>query len=523
MDDPIAATRDLLPLWVGWLSLFLTPTLAALASGLGAALGGAVSLTPYRRGDPSAWVEKARLIWPHRVTMAVLSVGAPILCGMLAAMIHTPASPLPWGVSALVTALAATLAVQRVRLHYERGFAMRTHSLPRSLQRTLSYLVVMIPHVVLGGLVGLFSDLPGWAFALLFVSGGVVLGLSLWRGSMRAAAWLGVPRPADERLAGLIEEAVRRAEAPPPQSAWLISWNMANAFALPAQNALVFTEQAMEALTDAQIIAIAVHELGHLNEPRASFLGRYGIIAMLYVFLALFPLLLGTSLIATFVAVFIMLGAVIGFQRVSRAMEERSDEMGHAHEGDPGTYASALEELYRVNLMPVVMPNNRQAHPDLYDRMVQAGVTPSYPRPEPPGRTWLRLGNLAALAPPVLLMCVMMLYPSTLPTEKAGDLHMRIALQSEIDWELSELALIHYEEDDLDAATTLYAAAERLNPGNVYYPLNLALTQANRGACQEAAATMERAEALLSAPEDDASPLDELREVVRGAVAGCRS
>lgn len=65
-------------------------------------------------------------------------------------------------------------------------------------------------------------------------------------------------------------------------------------------------------------------------------------------------------------------------------MEERSDELGHAHEGETaGTYARALEKLYEANLMPVVGPA-KEVHPHLYDRMIAAGVTPDYPRPTPP-------------------------------------------------------------------------------------------------------------------------------------------
>jgi hypothetical protein len=32
------------------------------------------------------------------------------------------------------------------------------------------------------------------------------------------------------------------------------------------------------------------------------------------------------------------------------------------------------------------MRGNNMVHPHLYDRMLAAGVTPDYPRPQPPGR-----------------------------------------------------------------------------------------------------------------------------------------
>jgi hypothetical protein len=51
-------------------------------------------------------------------------------------------------------------------------------------------------------------------------------------------------------------------------------------------------------------------------------------------------------------------------------------------EGDPGCYAKALERIYKENLMPAAVAQ-RTTHPNLYDRMVQAGVTPDFPRPLP--------------------------------------------------------------------------------------------------------------------------------------------
>jgi hypothetical protein len=41
--------------------------------------------------------------------------------------------------------------------------------------------------------------------------------------------------------------------------------------------------------------------------------------------------------------------------------------------------------------MPAVMPTKRLPHPHLYDRMVVAGVTPDFPRPDRPARwgSWL--------------------------------------------------------------------------------------------------------------------------------------
>jgi hypothetical protein len=77
--------------------------------------------------------------------------------------------------------------------------------------------------------------------------------------------------------------------------------------------------------------------------------------------------------------------------RRRRRMEVRADVFGSRVYEDKGIYARALAKLYQANEMPAVMPRKRMAHPHLYDRMLVAGVTPDFPRPDRPARwgTWL--------------------------------------------------------------------------------------------------------------------------------------
>ena len=66
-------------------------------------------------------------------------------------------------------------------------------------------------------------------------------------------------------------------------------------------------------------------------------------------------------------------------------MEVRADKVAAENAVNAVTYARALERLYEANQIPAVMRSNRLTHPHLYDRMLAAGVTPSYPRPKRPG------------------------------------------------------------------------------------------------------------------------------------------
>jgi Zn-dependent protease with chaperone function len=70
--------------------------------------------------------------------------------------------------------------------------------------------------------------------------------------------------------------------------------------------------------------------------------------------------------------------------RLSVAMEIRADALARSHEAQDGTFARALAHLSELNLCPAVLPGKLGTHPQVYDRLVAAGITPDFPRPEPP-------------------------------------------------------------------------------------------------------------------------------------------
>jgi len=77
----------------------------------------------------------------------------------------------------------------------------------------------------------------------------------------------------------------------------------------------------------------------------------------------------------------LLVGAV--YRRLSHRLEIRADSVAHANEPDPGVYARALLRIHEDNLLPAVMAKGRATHPQLYDRLLAAGVTPDFPRPLP--------------------------------------------------------------------------------------------------------------------------------------------
>ncbi len=180
---------------------------------------------------------------------------------------------------------------------------------------------------------------------------------------------------------------------------------MANAFAYPLQKTLGVSDAGLAVLDDDELAAICAHELAHLQEPRGvvwsrmlrSWLiviyaamiaatvrplpGSFGPVAYLWGFL-------GANL-------FLIVGVTLS-SKLSLKMEHRADAQAAAAQALPGVYARALEKLYEVNLVPAVIGSKRRTHPDLYDRMLRAGVTPAYARPAPPPR-WPALLGLATL------------------------------------------------------------------------------------------------------------------------------
>jgi Zn-dependent protease with chaperone function len=199
-------------------------------------------------------------------------------------------------------------------------------------------------------------------------------------------------KSAPEHLNALVGE-ISQKMGGPVRATWVLSTHLSNAVALPLTRQLIFTDKLLSTHPDAEIKAICAHELGHLNEPRKVILVRA------FVALSFFPLVFinpmnsikGVVNVFLLLPVVVLLLALVGM-RVSRRMEKRADKIAIESEHvDREAYARALERLYRTNQMPAVMPRrSNKIHPDLYDRMLAAGVTPDFPKPAPAkGLSWI--------------------------------------------------------------------------------------------------------------------------------------
>lgn len=212
-------------------------------------------------------------------------------------------------------------------------------------------------------------------------------GLNVW-----LLRQLRLVKAASEHLSMLVREVSQKMNVRVPAT-WVLDTTMSNALALPASCQLIFTEKLLATHPDEEIKAVCAHELGHLNEPRNVVLARVALTG------SFFPLLFARPIssidgIAP-VYRYLILGlpvmiCVVVAVRLGRRMEKRADQIALENQADPAVYARALERLYQTNQMPAVVPRRgARVHPDLYDRMLAAGITPNFPKPAPPkGTSW---------------------------------------------------------------------------------------------------------------------------------------
>ncbi len=200
------------------------------------------------------------------------------------------------------------------------------------------------------------------------------------------AGGLGILRPASPELRAIVD-AVAEQTGIHPRDVLVFPTGgvpLSNAYAIPPARMLVFTEELLTSLEPEEIAAITAHELGHVAEGPLVIAARVlkGLVLLPIVLIApayhaLGPL--GPAL--AFVAFFVL---ARGFAAWSRRLEARADRVAHGEHGEDGAvYGRALERIYTTNLVPAVLAT-AGTHPNLWDRLQAAGVTPAYSKPALP-------------------------------------------------------------------------------------------------------------------------------------------
>lgn len=350
-----------------------------------------VALRPWRRTVDVHWTERARLLYPVLVASAGYQLWMPVVVFLYAFGVFGLSAWLAgWcALGAFAGALAGTYPMTRERFPFMTGRDwLRLNVTGWSLR--LGWLGVLVAAALI------MPDEPGWPMAGVAVA---YLTFHLfWQAGLatRVLRMVGGLKEGSERLCRIVDEVAGRMRVP-VRACYLFGGPNAAAFAMPITREVLFSERLMEICPDDEVASIAAHELGHLAESKAVVAGR------ILGSLSLFPLVFIQWSIARFgigglvgpgLAV---AGIAIFARRLARRMETVADAAAARVECEEGVYARALERLYRDNQLPAVNATNRGTHSHLYDRLIQAGVVPDYPRPEPPAANTM-LGTLLPLS-----------------------------------------------------------------------------------------------------------------------------
>ena len=463
--------------WPAWVT---APLLLLSAYALGFVLTRVVvwmSLWRYRRSAGKPWIERARLAYPARHAASIYQAGLPALLGMIAAVFAPTIglSATPWGA---FTGLAAYFGVIRVADRLERSIL----SVGRTTGVSLRIMLVTPMILTLAVLLAFVPMRWGWAAVADLAFGTAMLTLHTAGGSMLVLRRLGLARPARPRLQAIVDEAATRL-AIHPRATFEIDSPQTNAMAWTLPRLLIYTGPIVEHLDDAELSALTAHELGHLNEPWGVYLTRLAVPYLIVAAVAGIPLGGSFGLIAGLAPVCAMFVGFSFLNSLARRMEVRSDALATSHQGgSEGVYARALEKIYELNLMPVVMRGKRTIHPHLYDRMVAAGVSPAYPRPKPPAAPW------AVIAPLLLVGACFGVFLASFTTKYQGSVEQRAAAR------LSEKAFNAFQGKDYPAAIRFYHDAAEADRTQPLYPANLAAVLIHLGRLEEAESALQQAE-----------------------------
>lgn len=357
------------------IAMFLPPIIGGFGAAYLLSWGlNRLALIPWRRSAGRHWTERARVLYPARVScgLNVLLIPANVV---LAGLFVEPALSACWPVLFFINGLCAMLGTFPFHREIFPRFTFRVwlHQICAGWALRSGFLFVC-----LAGAMMMPEDF-GWPAAA--IAGGALL-FHVWQLSRWRTKWmlkLKLLLPAGERLQRIVTETSSRMGVP-VRGVWRLAGIFAQAYALPTTRELVFTGRLLEICDDGEVSAICAHELAHLTESKAVLFRRVAASFAFYPLLFVRPVLHSDNPLALllFVAPF-ALGLLV--RKLSLRMEKRADQAAAENQIEPGALGRALEKIYRENLLPAVTSVRQPTHPHLYDRLLAAGITPDYPRP----------------------------------------------------------------------------------------------------------------------------------------------
>ena len=265
-----------------------------------------------------------------------------------------------------------------------------------TIPQTLLAFVPWVPLVVGFTLMPWYLDSEAWI--IIAVTTALLLGYLL-------GGWLWIQKkigyfvPANAELSSEVTGVAARMGMPPP-AVFTYESPVANALAVVTNHTVLFASRTLEILTPEQVRLVAAHECGHLSESRSVRTARvvFGLWTLVFLFIRPMHIAMGIGW-TLFVIVMTWLIQHKAKQTLGAKMETRADQAAIAFSPEEQiAYANALCRMHESSLVPAVMRGKGLPHGHLYDRMLAAGATPDFPRPEPAGRVpvWVSILVIAA-------------------------------------------------------------------------------------------------------------------------------
>lgn len=501
---PHEAALAFLPAWTVPAALLFWGAWSFVFALVTTRLGTLLPLLALRRMPDAHWTERARVAHPLKQALGIGLVTPLLMVTFEVGRVSTNFTAPRLALIPVVLAgslLGWALAAGSTR-HILRGERIS----PREwLRDSLTGLLLVWPHVLWLALLAAFIP-PRMGPAALAVLGIAALGFALlyWQSGLAILKLLGWARPASDRLRAAVERAAESTGVR-PAAVWEVPWSTPNAFAFPLRQEMAVTDGALRLLDEDELTTIAAHELAHLAEPSRIKLARASGMIVFLLLVAIPPVAGTWGFRGMIVLLLAMWGLSFALLALSRRLERSADSVAKASEGEAGREAASLEKLYRAQLLPVVQgASYSRSHPDLWDRLLAAGVQPSYPRPKPPRfRPLLFLATFGIIALWIFL------------TPRAGDAVRSLLSDEEarIAFDVGvlgrtvrgfyELSLLRLGQGKVSEGADFYRLSFEGSTRSVDSALFLTQLEAMAGRCQDARATFRMAHTLRGASEEE--------------------
>lgn len=484
------AARDLLPSVLPWLNAVLFPAAAAAVTVIVLRL--AMHLARPRLPSSAHWTGRAA----ERHSGNLLLFRA-MLASLFGTMLLSRDFTGPLGfldLHAMLVALAGSVigvAIVVAGSHTRRYFPeLDGRARRRGLATyTLIFLPAWIPAVLT---FALLPATPGPAFFAVLGGGLLLLAAAVVGGAFQVARWLRLIRLAPEEVVSIVGRAAAGFDRPPPR-VFVADLASVNAVAFPIGNAVCFSGRMLRVMDDAELERIAAHELSHLNERRVDTAKR-----LLPLLLPLLTMVVRPAIASGYGLEFMLavLGAfwiTLRVRRTTLRLERSADDDARGV-----VYAAALEKIYRENLLPVVARRRPGTHPELYDRMTAAGVTPDYPRPDPPRA---RPAHTVAVVATVVALCVAIGGLRSGLVDRAPDDERAalaaVAVTGGDEHLIADLGFHRLDRGEAEEAIVFFEAAVELEPFHPVPRIYLADALIDAGKAGEAATALDLARDLM--------------------------